>query len=191
MNETFTSIFGNSFTIDEEVIHRRYCSIRENGYLIVPDGRLIVIPPGIHHGSVFLEFLSKYLEQDISNIREKYQIVADNGIMCLPILEEYGLIPYFGIGLNPDVPKYMELICENSEMYQVDGTLYIPRNFDEISTEQIRTCQELLKTNLYYNGKEKNKISIGNGKVHHCNYNSLEFLNILEQLLKERKQFVK
>ena len=51
MNDNeFVSCNGNSFYMDEEVIDRRYCSIREIGYLIVPDGRLIVIPKGKHHG---------------------------------------------------------------------------------------------------------------------------------------------
>ena len=44
--------------MDEEVIDRRYCSIREIGYLIVPDGRFIVIPKGKHHEQVFLNYLS-------------------------------------------------------------------------------------------------------------------------------------
>ena len=61
-NNEFTSFYGNSFYMEEEVIDRRYCSIREIGYLIVPDGRLIVVSKGKHHGEVFLNYLSKYLE---------------------------------------------------------------------------------------------------------------------------------
>ena len=53
----FVSIHGNSFYMEEDVIDRKYCSIREIGYLIVPDGRLIVISQGKHHGEVFLEYL--------------------------------------------------------------------------------------------------------------------------------------
>ncbi len=183
----FVSIHGNSFYMEEDVIDRKYCSIREIGYLIVPDGRLIVISQGKHHGEVFLEYLSKYLEQSIDDIRKEHQIYSDNGLCFLSLLEQYQLIPYFGIGLNPISPIYKQCVCEQSSMYEMSGILHIPKTLEEITKEQLLTNQSLLTTNLDFRGKEKYPMYIGNTDLPHITYNSIEFLEVMEQLLQEKK----
>ena len=183
----FVSIHGNIFYMNEEVIDRRYCSCREIGYLIVPDGRLIVISREKHHGEVFLEYLSKYLEQTIDEIRTTYQIFSDNGLCYLSLLEQYQLIPYFGIGLNPIYPIYQHCICEQSTMYDMKGILHIPQELEQITKEQILTSQSLIETNLNFQGKEKYPMYIGNTNLPHITYNSIEFLEIMNQLLQEKK----
>ncbi len=186
-NNEFISMYGNSFYMEEEVIDRRYCSIREIGYLIVPDGRLIVISKGKHHGEVFLEYLSKYLEQSIEGIREEYQIFSNNGLCFLPLLEKYQLIPYFGIGLNPVFPMYQQYVCEQSSLFDMKGILHIPKELEQITKEQLLTNQSLIETNLDFRGKEKYPMHIGNTNIPYVTYNSIEFLEVMDQLLQEKK----
>lgn len=180
----FVSIHGNIFYVNEEVIDRRYCSCREIGYLIVPDGRLIVIPKEQHHGQIFLEYLSKYLEQPIEEIRKIHHIFSDNGLCYLSLLEQYQLIPYFRIGLNP-INQHCN--SEQSMMYEMKGILHIPKQLEQITKEQILTSQSLIETNLNFQGKEKYPMYIGNTNLPHITYNSIEFLEITNQLLQEKK----
>ena len=192
MNDNeFVSCNGNSFYMDEEVIDRRYCSIREIGYLIVPDGRLIVIPKGKHHGQVFLNYLSQYLEKSSDEIREEYQIFSDNGLVFLSLLEQCQCIPYFGIGLNTVFPYSHCEVGEDSRLYELEGILCVPQNMIYITDEQLLTIQTLIRTNLDFRGKEKHKIHIGNHQYPHIAYNSIEFLEELDQELEKRKKLIK
>ena len=158
-SEKFVSINGNEFYVENEVIKRNFCSVRETGYLIVPDGRLIVVPSGKkHHGEVFKEYLEKYLEMSSEELMKCYNITSDNGLKYIPLLNEFGLIAYFGIGL---APKSLMNGYEDSRFYEMYGMLNIPTQTDKVSLEQLYTCQELLKTNISFTGKEKYPINIG------------------------------
>lgn len=157
--EVFYSINKKEFVMEEEVIANNYCSVRETGYLIVPDGRLIVVPSGLkHHGQVFSEYVSKYLEKPIDEIKQDYNINSDNGLVYIPLLNSLGLIAYFGVGLGPN-------ICargmESSQFYDMRGMLNIPANTEILTLEQLITCQKLLDTNISFTGREKYPIEIG------------------------------
>ena len=184
-NNEFTSFYGNSFYMEEEVIDRRYCSIREIGYLIVPDGRLIVVSKGKHHGEVFLNYLSKYLEKSMDEIRKEYQIFSDNGLCFLSLLEQYQCIPYFGIGMNPIFPLYRHCICENSKMFDMRGILHIPSDLECMTEEQVLTNQSLIETNIDFRGKEKYPMHIANTNSPHISYSSIEFLEKMDQILND------
>ena len=187
-NNEFTSFYGNSFYMEEEVIDRRYCSIREIGYLIVPDGRLIVVSKGKHHGEVFLNYLSKYLEKSMDEIRKEYQIFSDNGLCFLSLLEQYQCIPYFGIGMNPIFPLYRHCICENSKMFDMRGILHIPSDLECMTEEQVLTNQSLIETNIDFRGKEKYPMHIANTNSPHISYSSIEFLEKMDQILNDKKK---
>ena len=58
---------------------------------------------------------------------------------------------------------------------------------EEITKEQLLTNQSLLTTNLDFRGKEKYPMYIGNTDLPHITYNSIEFLEVMEQLLQEKK----
>ena len=122
--DVFKSINGNLFTVSDEVITKNYCSVRETGYLIVPDGRLIVVPSGKkHHGAVFAEYISKYLEISQKKLKEKFNLFSDNGLSYIPLLNYLGLIAYFGVGLGSNINMRG---YESSEIYDLKGLLNIP-----------------------------------------------------------------
>lgn len=180
-NEKFLSINGNEFSVENEVITYNFCSVRETGYLIVPDGRLIVVPRGKkHHGEVFKEYLEKYLEISSEELMECYNITSDNGLMYIPLLNKLGLIVYFGIGLAPKTPINA---YEDSRFYEMYGMLNIPTQIDKVSLEQLHTCQELLKTNISFTGKERLPITIGDIET------GIEYsVDGINQLIMERKK---
>lgn len=157
--DVFQSINENLFTVSDEVITNQYCSVRETGYLIVPDGRLIVVPSGKkHHGMVFAEYVSKYLELSQEELKEKYHLVSDNGLTYIPLLNSLGLIAYFGVGVGANI---VARGFDSSEIYNIQGMLNIPTKTEQLTAEQLLTCQKLLETNISFTGKEKFPIEIG------------------------------
>lgn len=180
--EIFYSINEKAFTMEEEVILKNYCSVRETGYLIVPDGRLIVIPTGLkHHGEVFMEYISKYLEQSKEEVKEKYHLTSDNGLTYIPLLNSLGLIAYFGIGLGANA---MANGMERSDIYDMYGMLNIPTNTESLTVEQLETCRELMKTNLSFSGREKYPIKIGDLETGY-QYTIHDIDNLLKEKISE------
>lgn len=182
--EVFFSKDNHVFTMEEEVIFRNYCSVRECGYLIVPDGRLIVVPIGKkHHGKVFHEYIEKYLGQSIDEIKEQYEIYSDNGLQYIPLLNSLGIIVYFGTGFSGNI-----LHCgyDKSDRYELEGLLNIPTDVTIITNEQLQTCVELLKTNISFTGKEKYLIKIGDLET------GIEYTkDDIDCLLQERRKTIK
>lgn len=175
----FQTINGNLFTVSDEVITNQFCSVRETGYLIVPDGRLIVVPSGKkHHGMVFLEYISKYLELSEEELKEKYCLTSDNGLTYIPLLNSLGLISYFGVGLGVNITARG---FDSSEFYNMHGMLNIPEETEQLTAEQLVTCQKLLETNISFTGKEKYPIEIGD-IVTGAHYT----INDIDTLLKEK-----
>jgi hypothetical protein len=189
-NNQFYSINGNIFTMAEEVIDRRYCSLRQTGYLIVPDGRLIVVPPGVtHHGVIFSKFLSKYLEKTLQEICEEYRIEKVSSMYNIfiigPIMADYGFVAYANVASNPQRPIMNNRCGENGALYDVRGLFYIPECFDNLPYEQRMTLLELVNSNMSISGKERYDI---NFSIKNQFYSSIYVKNILENTSHDRVQ---
>lgn len=189
-NNQFYSVNSNIFAIEEEVIDRRYCSLRQTGYLIVPDGRLIVVPSGVtHHGVIFSKFLSRYLEKSFQEICEEHHIEKVSSLFNIfivgPIMADYGFIVYANVASNPQRPIMNNQCGENSALYEVRGLFYVPESFDSLPDEQRLTLLELINSNMSISGRERYDI---NFFIKHEFYSSIYVKNMLENISHDRVQ---
>jgi len=158
----FYSINNNEFTIDFEIKNGQNANVRDLGYIIVPDGRLITIEYGNTHGKAIAEYLSKFLEQDISKYIPLNQ--------AKEILTNEGHILYVGTGGVGYTNKNTSISGSNT----LRGIIYLP---DNITKNQAKDIIDLLNTNKSLFGEELYQIE--------CEFTSQNYICQTDELLEK------
>lgn len=149
----FTSMKGELFSLESEVIEAKYASTGERGYIITPSGKMIVVPTSRSHGDVFSEYLTKYL-----GLTSKLVL---NGSNASVILAQYGHIAYMSSVSNIQNMKVNGVICESSILMDGKGIVSLPNDYSMMTLPQISSLKELIASNRTISGRKRVEMSYG------------------------------
>lgn len=160
---------GSIFEMD--VIDVRYASTKQKGYIILPDGRLVVVPFDRSHGSVFSEFLIHYL-----GFTQKLDV---NGVNGSRLLAQYNCITYMCTSQHQRISKMETGFGDSSMLYDCDGTFSLMNEIENITDEQVNVLLTLINENYSISGVERVNLHFGIISKE-LDFDKTEFIQFLE-----------
>lgn len=122
-------------------------SVIEGGYIITPQGEIIVVKDNDEHCIVFSKYLNSFLEVKNEKV---YDTFSATKMLC-----ELGCCVYAGIRL-----EYIKNKLENLEKSMASFTF--PNNIEDLTEVQSKICLKLIETNKSrLSSKEKITIQYG------------------------------
>lgn len=136
-------------------------SVLSGGYIITPNGEIILVKDTDQHQVIFSDYINAYLE---NNDYIKYNTLTATKMLC-----EIGCCVYAGVRL-----EYFKNKLE--KMTQSMASLTFPNDPSELTDRQKQIIKALLKTNKSLFGSSE-KILIQYGSFHDNVYN-IEEVNV-------------
>lgn len=125
--EIFKSIHGNEFSMKTRL--KEYLSVLDGGYIITPEGKIVLVDDGEDHSDIFSQFIANYLDR-------KYECFQS--IEACIFLNQYEMCAYYGIK-EEDAKK------SQGGGY---GVFSFPKNLDDITCEQAEIIKRIISTNV-------------------------------------------
>lgn len=176
------SIRGTIFSIQSEITEAKYSSTTARGYIIVPDGEMVVVPTTRSHGDVFSEYLTGYTCSPVK--------MNLNGANASVVLAQYGHITYMS---DADEVKSMMVggsIKEVSALFDSYGAVSLPNDLESITKEQAIALEELIHSNINIMGNPRSVLKYGIislGK----DIEEQDVIKLLEAIKTEKKEDIK
>ncbi|MCI8575691.1 MAG: hypothetical protein HFI09_04395 [Bacilli bacterium] len=154
MNEIeFTTIYNNTFKMIGAT-KEDYISTMAAGYIIRPDGLIVIVPDSSDHADISSQYIYQYLETE-------YKYFQSTEAIQILTKEPFNCVVYNGVKVQDSKEIYGKENRYCSSNAQGYGILFLPLE-TEMSEEQKEICQKLLASNKSLFGNyDKIDLTIG------------------------------
>lgn len=123
-------------TLNNKILDMEYTldnvSVISGGYIIRPDGKMVIVKDNTNHETAFSEYINKYLEKD--------NIKIHNTIEAVKILTDLKHCIYTGIRM-----EYIKNMYQNID--KIAGSFIFPEDIYSLSKEQKTSCRKIIESN--------------------------------------------
>lgn len=123
-------------TLNNNILDMEYTldnvSVISGGYIIRPDGKMVIVKDNTNHETAFSEYINKYLEKD--------NIKIHNTIEAVKILTDLKHCIYTGIRL-----EYIKNMYQNLD--KIAGVFIFPKDICSLPEKQKISCRKIIESN--------------------------------------------